>query len=85
MKYYDNAQLVEEQKAYDVQVAAFQVEVQHLWDVLDMVYVDSKFFKRVSDYDDLAKVYKNKIRRRLKSKQMILFMRISIFYETRRN
>lgn len=68
MKYYDNAQLIEEQKAYDVQIAAFQVEVQHLWDVLDMVYVDSKFLKRVSDYDDLAKIYKNKIKRKIKVK-----------------
>ncbi|MDA3941046.1 MAG: cytoplasmic filament protein CfpA [Spirochaetia bacterium] len=68
MKYYDNAQLIEEQKAYDVQVAAFQVEVQHLWDVLDMVYVDSKFLKRVADYDDLAKIYKNKIKKKIKVK-----------------
>ncbi len=68
MKYYDNAQLLEEQKAYDVQIAAFQVEVQHLWDVLDMVYVDSKFLKRVSDYDDLAKIYRNKIKKKIKVK-----------------
>ncbi len=68
MKYYDNAQVIEEQKAYDVQIAAFQVEVQHLWDVLDMVYLDSKFLKRVSDYDDLAKNYKNKIKKKIKIK-----------------
>ncbi|MCD6396271.1 MAG: cytochrome C oxidase subunit II, partial [Spirochaetaceae bacterium] len=68
MKYYDNAQIIEEQKAYDVQVAAFQVEVQHLWDVLDMVYLDSKFLKRVTDYDDLAKIYKNKIKKKIKIK-----------------
>lgn len=68
MKYYDNAQLIEEQKAYDVQIAAFQVEVQHLWDVLDMVYVDSKFFKRISDYEDLAKVYRTKIKKKIKVK-----------------
>ncbi len=68
MKYYDNAQLIEEQKAYDVQIAAFQVEVEHLWDVLEMVYVDSKFLKRVSDYDDLAKIYRNKIKKKIKVK-----------------
>ncbi|MCK5201174.1 MAG: cytochrome C oxidase subunit II, partial [Spirochaetales bacterium] len=50
------------------QIAAFQVEVQHLWDVLDMVYVDSKFLKRVADYDDLAKIYKNKIKKKIKIK-----------------
>lgn len=68
MKYYDNAQLVEEQKAYDVQIAAFQVEVEHLWDVLNMVYVDSKFLKRISDYEDLAKAYRNKIKKKIKIK-----------------
>ncbi len=68
MKYYDNAQLIEEQKAYDVQIAAFQVEVEHLWDVLNMVYVDSKFLKRISDYEDLAKAYRNKIKKKIKIK-----------------
>ncbi len=68
MKYYDNAQLIEEQKAYDVQIAAFQVEVVHLWDVLEMVYVDSKFLKRVADYEDLAKIYRSKIKKKIKVK-----------------
>ncbi|MCK5201374.1 MAG: cytochrome C oxidase subunit II, partial [Spirochaetales bacterium] len=68
MKYYDSAQLIEEQKAYDVQIAAFQVETEHLWDVLDMVYLDSKFLKRISDYDDLSKAYKNKIKKKIKVK-----------------
>lgn len=68
LKYYDNAQLIEERKAYDVQLKSFEVEVQHLWDVLDMVYEDSKFLKRVTDYKDLAKIYKNKIKRKIKDK-----------------
>jgi hypothetical protein len=68
MKYFDNAQLIEERKAYDVQMKSFEVEVQHLWDVLEMVYEDSKLFKRITDYGDLAKIYKNKIKRRIKDK-----------------
>ena len=68
MKYFDNAQLIEERKAYDVQVKSFEVEVQHLWDVLEMVYEDKKLFKRITDYSDLAKIYKNKIRRKIKDK-----------------
>lgn len=68
LKYYDNAQLIEERKAYDVQVKSFEVEVQHIWDVLEMVYEDKKLFKRITDYKDLAKVYKNKIRRKIKDK-----------------
>lgn len=68
MKYYDNAQLIEERKAYDVQITSFEQEVQHLWDVLSVVYTDSKFFKRITDYDDLAKIYRNKIRKNIKLK-----------------
>ncbi|MDY7027268.1 MAG: cytoplasmic filament protein CfpA [Spirochaetota bacterium] len=68
LKYFDNAQLIEERKAYDVQVKSFEVEVQHIWDVLDMVYEDKKMFKRITDYKDLANIYKNKIRRKIKEK-----------------
>jgi len=68
MKYFDNAQLIEERKAYDVQMKSFEVEIQHLWDVLEMVYEDSKLFKRITDYGDLAKIYKNKIKRKIKDK-----------------
>jgi hypothetical protein len=68
MKYYDNAQLLEERKAYDVMVQSFKNEVDHLWDVLEMVYIDSKFMKGVVDFDDLAKRYRNKIKKRIKAK-----------------
>lgn len=68
LRYYDNAQLLAERKAYDQQLKQFEVEVQHLWDVLEMVYVDSKFFKRISDFSDLAGLYKEKIRKRIKLK-----------------
>ncbi|MBN2533820.1 MAG: cytochrome C oxidase subunit II [Spirochaetales bacterium] len=68
MKYYDNAQLIEERRAYDVQITSFEIEVQHLWDVLEIVYQDSKFFKGVVDFSDLAKGKKNKIRNRIKAK-----------------
>lgn len=67
MKYYDNAQLIEERKSYDVQLKSFEVEVEHIWDILGMVYEDTKFFKKIVDFSDLAKLYKNKIRRKIKS------------------
>ena len=67
MKYYDNAQLIEERKSFDVQMKSFEVEVTHIWDVLEMVYEDSKFMKRITDFDDLAKIYKSKIKRKIKS------------------
>jgi hypothetical protein len=61
MIYYDNAKLIEEQKAFEVQVKSFEVEVAHLWDLLEEVYKDGKRFKGMTDFDDLSKSYKNKI------------------------
>ncbi len=68
LRYYDNAQLIEEQKAYDVQIKSFEVECSHVWDILEMVYQDAKRFKGVTDFEDLAKAYKNKITKTIKSK-----------------
>jgi len=66
MKYYDNAQLNEERKCYDAQIRSFEIEVQHLWDVLEMTYEDSKFMKGIVDFGDLAKKMRSKIKRRVK-------------------
>jgi hypothetical protein len=68
LQYYDNAQLIEERKAYDVQARSFETEVQHLWDVLEVKYQDTKFLKRITDFDDLAKIYRRKIRTKIKAK-----------------
>jgi hypothetical protein len=68
MKYYDSSQLIEERKSYDAQMQSFEIEVQHLWDVLEMVYVDSKFMKGIVDFKDLARRQRNKIRKRIKAR-----------------
>jgi hypothetical protein len=68
MRYYDNAQLIEERKGYDVQMKSFETEVQHLWDVLHVIYEDSKNAFRVTDFEDLAKKNKNRIRKLVKEK-----------------
>jgi hypothetical protein len=68
MKYYDNAQLIEERRSYDFQIKSFEIEVQHIWDVLDMIYEESKFLKGVVDFNDLANKKRNKIRNRIKMK-----------------
>ncbi len=68
LKYYDQAQLLEERKSYDVQAKSFEIEIQHLWDVLEMVYEDSKFMKGVVDFNDLARRLKGKIKRRIKAR-----------------
>jgi hypothetical protein len=67
MKYYDNSQLLEERKSYDAQMKSFEIEVLHLWDVLEIVYQDSKFMRGIVDFEDLAKRQRNKIRRRIKA------------------
>lgn len=68
LKYYDNAQVIEERKAYDVQLQSFANEVNHLWDVLEMVYEDTKFMKGVVDFSDLSRRYRSKIRKKIKAK-----------------
>jgi hypothetical protein len=68
MRYFDNAQLIEERKAYDVQMKSFETEVQHLWDVLTVIYEDSKSAFRITDYNDLAKKNKGRIRKLIKEK-----------------
>ncbi|MDR0689340.1 MAG: cytochrome C oxidase subunit II [Spirochaetaceae bacterium] len=68
MRYYDNAQLIEERKAYDVQVKSFETEVLHLWDVLEVIYQGTKTLFKVTDYEDLAKKNKNRIQKTIKDK-----------------
>jgi hypothetical protein len=67
MKYYDQSQLLEERKSFDVMAKSFEIEVQHIWDVLEMVYEDSKFMKGIVDFKDLARRKRGKIRRRIKA------------------
>ena len=68
LRYFDNAQLLEDRKAYDVQMKSFETEVQHLWDTLEVIYQDSKSAWKVTDYDDLAKKKKASIKKRVKDK-----------------
>jgi hypothetical protein len=68
MRYYDNAQLIEERKAYDVQIRSFETEVLHLWDVLEVIYGDTKSPFRVKDYTDLTRKEQHRIRKEIKEK-----------------
>ncbi|MDR3146817.1 MAG: cytochrome C oxidase subunit II [Treponema sp.] len=68
LRYFDNAQLIEERKAYDVQIKSFETEVQHLWDILEIRYQEQKNPFKVNDFEDLAGQSKGKIRRRIKEK-----------------
>ncbi|MDR2049388.1 MAG: cytochrome C oxidase subunit II, partial [Treponema sp.] len=68
MKYFDNAQLLEERKAYDVQMKSFETEVVHLWDVLEVIYESRKPAFKVTDFKDLAAKNRNRIRKDIKAK-----------------
>jgi hypothetical protein len=68
LRYYDSAQLIEERKAYDVQMKSFENEVAHLWDVLEVIYEGSKPAFKVTDFKDLAAKQKNRIRKEIKAK-----------------
>jgi hypothetical protein len=68
MRYYDNAQLIEERKSYDVQIKSFENEVQHLWDVITAIYEHAKPLFKITDFNDLAAKNKNRIRKTIKEK-----------------
>jgi hypothetical protein len=68
LRYFDNSQLVEDRKAYDVQLKSIETEIQHLWDTLDVIYEDSKSGFKITDFNDLAKKKKPSIKKRIKDK-----------------
>jgi hypothetical protein len=68
MRYYDNAQLIEERTSYDVQIKSFEAEVLHIWDVITSIYEGGKPFFRITDFNDLAGKNKNRIRKLIKEK-----------------
>jgi len=73
LQYYDNAQLNNERDAYRVQIESFQAEVIHLWDVLEMTYEDSKFLKRITDFDDLSNILKGRLTRQSRDRQQPVY------------
>jgi hypothetical protein len=68
MKYIDSAQLIEERKAYDVQLKSFETEIRHVWDLVYVIYEDGKPFGKLTDFNDLAKKVKGRIKTRIKDK-----------------
>jgi len=68
MRYFDHAQLTEERKAYEVQLKSFETEIQHVWDLVTVIYEDGKPFGKVTDFNDLAKKVKGRIKTRIKDK-----------------
>jgi hypothetical protein len=66
--YLNREQLAEDCKIHETQVRNFENEVQHLWDLIEVVYQDSKPVFKVNDFEDLAKKNKSRIRDLIKKK-----------------
>ncbi|MEX2445528.1 MAG: cytoplasmic filament protein CfpA, partial [Alkalispirochaeta sp.] len=64
LKYYDAEQLKKEQDAYDMQLEAFRLEIQRLYDLVEVVYASGKSGMRVNDFEDLAAKFNKKTRKR---------------------
>jgi len=63
LRYFDNAQLLEDRKAYDVQIKSFETEIAHLWETLEVIYQDSKSWGKIVDFQDLAAKKRVKIKK----------------------
>lgn len=63
IRYLSSAQLLEERKAYEVMERSFETEIEHIWDVVNTIYEKSKFGTRITDFNDLAGKYKNRIKK----------------------
>ena len=61
LRYFNKAQLLEECEAYDGRLKCLHGETQRLWDLLEVIYQDSKSVFKVNDFEDLAKKNKNRV------------------------
>ena len=62
LRYTDRDQLAEDCAVYDTQVKGFEHDVQHLWNLIEVIYQDSKSVFKVNDFEDLARKNKSRIR-----------------------
>ncbi|MDC7220867.1 MAG: cytoplasmic filament protein CfpA [Spirochaetales bacterium] len=66
LKYFDSSQLIKQREAYDKQMVAFQQEITHVFDVVEVVYQSNKKMFAVNDFEDLAKKAKSRIKKNIK-------------------
>ncbi|MDR0456259.1 MAG: cytochrome C oxidase subunit II [Treponema sp.] len=67
-RYFDREQLAEDCKVYEDQVKNLENQIQHLWDLIEVVYQDSKSVFKVNDFEDFARKNKSRIRDLIKKK-----------------
>jgi hypothetical protein len=61
LRYFSKARLLEERGAYDERIRILGSETQRLWDLLEVIYQDSKPVFKVNDFEDLVRKNKNGI------------------------
>jgi hypothetical protein len=66
LRYFSKTRLLEERAAYDARLKNLGVETLRLWDLLEVIYQDSKSVFKVNDFEDLVRKNKNRINDLLK-------------------
>jgi len=61
LRYFSKAQLLEERRVYDDLLKILGGETRRLWDLLEVIYQDSKSVFKVNDFEDLARKNKSRI------------------------
>jgi len=61
LRYFSNTRLLEERAAYDGRLKSLSVETLRLWDLLEVIYQDSKSVFKVNDFEDLVRKNRNRI------------------------
>jgi hypothetical protein len=62
LSYFNRARLLEERGAYDERLKILGGEARRLWDLLEVIYQDSKSVFKVNDFDDLARKNKSRLK-----------------------
>lgn len=63
VKLLDSIRLSADCSDYDAHIGNFEEKVQHLWELIETVYQDSKSVFKVNDFDDLARKNKNRVKK----------------------
>jgi len=68
LRYFSKARLLEERKVYDGRLKSLSGDTQRLWDLLEVIYQDSKSVFKVNDFEDLVKKNKSRINDLIKNR-----------------
>jgi hypothetical protein len=61
LRYFNKERLLEEREVYERRLRDISAQTRRLWDLLEVIYQDSKSVFKVNDFEDLAKKNKSRI------------------------